>query len=58
MRTVYSVEISGMTVCVCATKALAEKYVQCMLEEYNEALGEYEFSEHEFYIGEIPFDEK
>ena len=40
MKTVHSVEISGTTVRVCATKALAEKYVQCMLEEYNEAMGE------------------
>lgn len=58
MKTVYSVEISGMTVRVCATKALAEKYVQCMLEEIDEGLNEPMYQEHEFYIGEIPFDEK
>lgn len=58
MKKVYTVEISGTTVRVCATRILAEKYVQCMLEETDPVTGQPEFHDWEFYIGEVVFDEK
>ena len=55
---IYLVEMSGMAVRAFSTRELADRYIQCCVEEWDDELNEARYEGYEFDVVEIELETK